>query len=172
MLLVDIKPLAVQEWLKQLKLSPKTKQNIKAAFHRMMELAMLWELIPAQRNPLSLVEVRGNGKRPRRRPILTPAQFQQLCALLQYPFRTMVTVAMYLGLRVSEILALKWTDFDFEAGTLMVTRGTVHGRIGRVKTDYSKDEMPLDPAFARVLLAWREQCPASGGGWGFPQSQH
>ncbi len=51
---------------------------------------MLWELIPAQRNPLSLVEIKGNGNRTRKRPILTPTQFQQLCDLLQEPFRTMV----------------------------------------------------------------------------------
>jgi hypothetical protein len=41
--LSDIKPLEVQEWLKQLNLSRKTKQNIKGVFHRMMELAMLWD---------------------------------------------------------------------------------------------------------------------------------
>jgi integrase len=167
-LLTEIKPLAVQEWLKQLKLSPKTKQNIKAAFHRMMELAMLWGLMPAQRNPLSLVEVKGGTKRMRKRPLLTPEQFQRLSNLLDQPYRTMVTIAMCLGLRISEILALKWPDFDFEAGTLLVTRGTVHGRIGRVKTEYSEDEMPLDPAFARVLLDWRKHCPSKEGGWLFP----
>jgi len=75
----------------------------------------------------------------------------------------MVVIAMCLGLRVSEILALKWADFDFEDGTLMITRGTVHGRIARVKTEYSEDEMPLDPAFAEILLAWQTQCPASEG---------
>ncbi len=167
-LLTDIKPLAVQEWLKQLKLSPKTKQNVKAAFHRMLELAMLWELFPAQRNPLSLVEIKGGGKRMRKRPILTAEQFQQLCNIVQEPYRTIITVAMCLGLRVSEILALKWSDFDFEEGTLMVIRGTVHGRIGRVKTEYSEDEMPLDPIFAHVVLAWRKRCAASGEDWVFP----
>lgn len=167
-LLTDIKPLAVQEWLKELNRSPKTKQNIKAAFHRMLELAMLWELLPAQRNPLSLVEIKGGTRRKRRKVILTPEQFQQLCTLLEEPYLTMIIVAMCLGLRVSEILALKWTDFDFEAGTLMITRGTVHGRIGRVKTEYSEDEMPLDPAFAEVLLKWRTLCPASEHAWVFP----
>jgi integrase len=39
----------------------------------------------------------------------------------------MVIIAMCLGLRVSEILALKWPDFDLEEGTLMITRSTVHG---------------------------------------------
>lgn len=67
-----------------------------------------------------------------------------------------------------EILALKWPDFDFEEGTLMITRGTVHGRIGRVKTEYSEDEMPLDPAFAHIIQKWRMQCPASEGRWVFP----
>lgn len=167
-LLTDIKPLAVQEWLKELNLSPKTKQNIKAAFHRMLELAMLWELLPAQRNPLSLVEIKGATRRKRKKVILTPEQFQQLCTLLEEPYLTMVIIAMCLGLRVSEILALKWIDFDFEAGTLMITRGTVHGRIGRVKTEYSEDEMPLDPAFAKILLKWKGLCPASEQAWVFP----
>jgi len=80
----------------------------------------------------------------------------------------MVVIAMCLGLRVSEILALKWSDFDFEDGTLMITRGTVHARIGRVKTDYSEDEMPLHPVFAEILIAWRARCPASEGDWVFP----
>jgi integrase len=75
---------------------------------------------------------------------------------------------MCLGLRVSEILALQWSDFDFEEGILLVTRSVVHARIGRVKTVYSEDEMPLDPAFASVLLAWREVCSASVEGWVFP----
>jgi integrase len=61
----------------------------------------------------------------------TPEQFQQICEKLDEPFRTMVVIAMCLGLRVSEILALKWANFDFEDGTLMITRGTVHARIGR-----------------------------------------
>jgi integrase len=167
--LSDIKPLEVQEWLKQLNLSRKTKQNIKGVFHRMLELAMLWGLLSAQRNPLSLVEIKGGCSRPRRKKvIITPEQFQLICNGLEEPFRTMVVIAMCLGLRVSEILALKWADFDFEDGTLMITRGTVHGRIGRVKTEYSEDEMPLDLAFAEILLAWRTQCPASEGGWVFP----
>ena len=65
--LTDIRPLAVQEWLKQIDLSRKTRQNIKAVFHRIMELAMLWGFMPAQRNPLSLMEIKGGSSRPRPR---------------------------------------------------------------------------------------------------------
>jgi integrase len=92
--------------------------------------------VVAQRTPLSLVEIKGGSTGPRRKKvIITPEQFQLICNGLEKPFRTMVVIAMCLGLRVCEILALKWSDFDFEDGTLMITRGTVHGRIGRVKTE-------------------------------------
>jgi integrase len=149
--------------------SRKSKQNVKAAFHRVLELVMLWEFMPAQRDPLILVEIKGGTTRPRRKKrILTSEQFQQICNLLEEPYPTMVIIAMCLGLRVSEILALKWSDFDFEEGTLMITRGTVHGRIGRVKTDYSEDEMPLDPAFTEILLRWKELCPSGEQGWVSP----
>ena len=110
---------------------------------------MLWDLMPAQRNPVSLVEIKGRHDSPAQKEAHSHpgAVFSRFCNLLEEPYRTMVIIAMCLGLRVSEILALKWSDFDFEEGTLMIARGTVHGRIGRVKTDYSEDEMPLDPAF-------------------------
>ncbi len=40
-----MKPLAVQEWLKQMDAAPKTKGHVKAIMHRLYEKAMLWELV-------------------------------------------------------------------------------------------------------------------------------
>jgi hypothetical protein len=44
----------------------------------------------------------------------------------------------------------------------------VNGRIGRVKTECSEDDLPLDPDFAAALKDWKTQCPESVGGWVFP----
>jgi integrase len=52
---------------------------------------------------------------------------------LKEPYKQMVHVAMCLGLRVSEVLALKWSDFDFENPTLEVVGGVIQGRITDVK---------------------------------------
>ena len=71
----------------------------------------------------------------------------------------MVTVAMCTGLRVSEVLALKWDAINFDAGTMLVVQGVVNGRIGNVKTEASADEIPLDDEFAQVLLDWRKPTP-------------
>ena len=59
---------------------------------------------------------------------------------------------LYLTGQFSEILALHWEHFDFEKGFLLVQKGVVNGRVGNVKTQASKDQVPLDPAFAEILL--------------------
>ena len=151
--LAAVKALEVTEWLKSLKLSPKTRGQVRALLHLLFERAMLWGLIELQRNPIELVKVKGSSKRQKKPQILAPEKFQELVSTLKEPYTTMVIVAMCTGLRVSEVLALRWEHIDFKAGAMMVQQGVVNGRIGRVKTEASQDEVPLDPAFADVLLS-------------------
>jgi hypothetical protein len=68
------------------------------------------------------------------------------------PYRTIVLVARCAGLRVEEILALPWENIHFDTLRMPVDRAAVHGRVQYVKTEYSEDELPLDPEFATVLL--------------------
>ena len=79
----------------------------------------------------------------------------------------MVLVAGCLGLRVSEIVALQWGDFDFPGLTLLVNRSIVHGRIGEVKTEYSRDSVPLDPALVEALMQHKKRSISTPEGWLF-----
>ena len=81
--------------------------------HRLFEKAMLWEMIGLERNPMTLVEVRGITKRTKKPVILTVEQYFAVLDHLSEPYRTMVVVAQCTGLRVSEILAIQWQDIDF-----------------------------------------------------------
>ena len=99
--------------------------------------------------------------------ILGPEEFERLAAAVKEPFRTMVMVAGCLGLRVSEIVGLQWGDFDFENHTVLVQRGVVHGYVGDVKTEYSKDHLPLDPLLVDLLGQHRERCYPTAEGWLF-----
>jgi len=147
-----VKPIAVQNWLKSLPIAPKTRSQIRALVHLLFERAMLWELVEVERNPIELVSVKG-GSAPVRNPqTLEPEKFSELAEALGEPYRTMAIVAMCTGVRVSEILALRWEHFDFEKGFLLVQKGVVNGRVGNVKTRASKDQVPPDPAFAEILL--------------------
>ena len=157
----QVKPYLVEEWLKSLKLAPKTKGNIKALMHRLFERAMFWEVIELGRNPMELVEVDGITKHIKKPVVLTVAQFYLILDLLPEPYRTMVLVAQCTGLRVEEILALPWENIHFDKLSMLVDRAVVHGRVQRVKTDYSEDELPLDPDFATVLLEWKRRSNGS-----------
>ena len=99
--------------------------------------------------------------------LLTPEQFCLLPPLIVEPYRTQVWIAGCLGLRPSEIMPLRWDDFDFENGTLLIQRSIVHGREGEVKTEYSRDYVPLDPALVGILLEHRERCYPTPEGWLF-----
>jgi integrase len=123
--------------------------------HAIFNCAERWELV--DKNPISLVRVRGGSRRAHRPLIVTVEQFDAILAQLKEPYRTMGLIAGGLGLRISEIVGLQWADFDFEASTLLVQRTVMHGRVGPVKTEYSEDYVPLDPLLAAALLQYREQ---------------
>jgi integrase len=140
--LEDVKPVAVEEWLRSL-----TKVNLRSLFHLIYEHARRWEL--TDRNPIDLVRQRG-GRRciPR---VLTPHEIRLLLEQLVEPYHTMVLVAACLGLRASEIMGLQWQDFNWKELTVFIRRGVVNGRSGDTKTEASQKSLPIDPRLARSL---------------------
>jgi integrase len=163
-----VKAALVQEWLRSLAIAPKTKVHLKAMMHRLFEKAMLWELLPVGRNPMQLVHVKGISKRTKQPIVLEVEDCLALISSLPDLYRTMVLVAICTGLRVSEILALRWSRIHFDRLTMMIKVKAVNGRIARVKTECAEDELPLDPDFAAALLGWKAQCRQTPGDWVFP----
>lgn len=163
--LAAVKPLAVRDWLRGIEdkkgerpLASKTRGHIKGLMHRIFDCAMLWEYLPPDRNPMSLVRIEGCSKRRRKPRILTPDEFAKLIAVVdREPFRTMVILALCTGVRCSELVALKWSDFDWENLSVYIRRAIVAGRVDDVKTEYSEAPLPLDPALAEVIFEWRRR---------------
>jgi integrase len=123
-----VKPMAVEDWLRNLALAPKTKSHVRSLMHTIFQCAERWELI--EKNPIKLVRVKGGTKRLKTPRVLAPAQFHSLLPLIREPYRTMVLIAGCRGLRVSEIVGLQWGDFDFPGLTLPIQRSVVHGGLG------------------------------------------
>jgi integrase len=55
------------------------------------------------------------------------------------------------GLRIGEILALRWKRIDFSRDSLVVAETCYLGRFGTPKTRASKRELPLSPAVVDAL---------------------
>jgi integrase len=75
--------------------------------------------------------------------------------------RTLALLDAGTGLRVSELLALRWRDVDFENLELNVTHSIWHQIVGGCKTEASAKLVPLDSYMADDLQRWRRQsaCP-------------
>ncbi len=112
--------------------------------------------VPTQRNPVELVTVKGASKRTRKPRSLTVAEFQKFIVQMQEPFRTTALVCVCFGLRISECMALKWSDVDWLNSKLTVQRGIVKGHVDDVKTTGSEQSMTLDSGMAEVLKLWKQ----------------
>ena len=116
----------------------------------------------------SITNVRQSAKRRRIPVVSTIQQIRNFLANLVEPCRTAELLALASGLRVGELLGLKWEDVNFEALEVNVTRSVVKQKITRCKTEASRKPIPLDPALAEVLLNWRLQAPyPRGSDWVF-----
>lgn len=167
-LLKDVKPYSVQDWLRKLPVAPKTKSHMRGLMYRLFEKAMLWELIPFERNPIGLVELKGVSKRRKPPRILTEEEFVALLKQLLQPYKSMVLLAGCTGLRISEVLGLRWLSVDFERLVMVVAEGYARSQTTKLKSEYSQDELPLDPDVATILLEWKRLCPESSQNWVFP----
>ncbi len=153
--LKDVKAVAVEQWLRSLPLANGSKAKIRNLMHAIFNHAVRWEW--HDRNPISMV--RQSAKRQRVPTVLNIEQIRKLLDHLKEPGRTAVLLDILTGLRVSELLALKWSDVDFENLEIQVTRSISLQHVGPCKTEASQKPVPLDPELAEALLMWRRQSP-------------
>ena len=81
---------------------------------------------------------------------------------LQQPYLSMVTIAAVTGLRRSELFALRWSDVDFDAREIRLSRAIVHQVIGEMKTEASHKPVSMEPELAGLLADWKSQTSYSG----------
>jgi integrase len=153
--LSDVRAIEVEEWLGTLPLANASKAKIRSIMSAIFNHAMRYEW--TDRNPIALV--RQSAKREKVPDVLTAEEIGALLAGLFGPCRMAVLLASCTGLRVSELLALKWQDIHFDAGEIRPERAIVDGHIGGLKTEASGRAVPLAVDLASALLDWRGVCP-------------
>jgi integrase len=85
------------------------------------------------------------------RRFYSPTQAHQLLPELTEPCRTVVTVAVLTGLRIGEILGLRWKRVNLLRGTLEVAETYSDGHFGSPKTRSSNRVIPISSSFRTVL---------------------
>lgn len=100
--------------------------------------------------------VRVSSQRLRRPDVLTAEEFRSLLEAMSQPERLMGTIWATTGLRIAEVLGLKWQDINFTKHMADVLRSYSDGAIGPCKTEISEQPVPLDAIVPAGLQAWRQ----------------
>ena len=101
-------------------------------------------------------------KKPvREKHVLSLAQMQVLLDHLREPCRTMVLLGLLTGMRIGEILGLRWKDVDLIAGELHVSQAIYRGSLNTPKTKGSRRILPLPRSVVRTLVLLRPK-PGEG----------
>jgi len=159
----------IEQWVNGLQkkrggpMSKKSKQHVKATLHVLFESIIRWGGLELQRNPISLVRIKGRPAPTRQQMIISVDQYHQLLERVPPRVGMMVQLGMCLGLRASEILGLKWEDVDLANGTLTINRSVVGKHEDETKTIASNDELPLHESLIEALKKWKESEPVIKG---------
>ena len=156
----EVKAISVEEWLATLEkasgepMAAGSKKKIRDLMHILYEHAIRYEW--TDRNPISAV--RQGGQRQSTPVRLDVDQLSRLIYQVLGPReRTMVLLDFGAGLRRGELGGVKWQDIDFKEKKLTPNRSIVKQHVGSVKTEKSKNPVPLDDDLIEELLAWRQQ---------------
>jgi integrase len=92
--------------------------------------------------------------------IPTKAELQALIAAAEGRWRPLILVAIFCGLRGSELRGLRWSDVDFEAREIHIRqRADAFHKIGRLKSKSGYRSIPLPPIATNALREWKLTCP-------------
>jgi len=94
------------------------------------------------------------------RIVLTPDQVWSLVAVLDEPARSVTLLLVLTGLRVGELLALRWGNVDVRSRALRVRETVYEGHFDQPKTKRGNRTLPIGEETAEILANLRPSCPA------------
>jgi integrase len=141
-----INRLSVEQFLSaKASLSWSTRHGILATLSAVLKAAVEWKAL--NHNPAySITLPRKSEKYGKAIP--SPAQLQSLLESLDADTGLLVKVLALTGLRVSEAIALKWSDVDWQAQTVRVQRRWYRGNMDLPKTKASLRPRWIGPVIA------------------------
>ena len=140
----DLTPLTVQTYLSglaALDLSHESRDKIRDVLSSILGSAVKFGFLV--KNPVEGLRLPPPKKGKRSKPYVTPGLFAALLALIAEPYATMIFVAVYTGLRVSELIGLRWRNVHEDSIT--IDERYCRGDWGAPKSEASNATIPVLP---------------------------
>ena len=143
----------------------KTSLHLRNLVSKIFTTAVDWDYVPA--NPASGVKL---PPRPLRQPLrfLTIGEVTRLLEVVKEPEKTLVLTAVLTGMRVGELLALRWRNVDFERRVIRVREAVYEGHNSTPKTQGGIRDVPMGPALERALCQHAARSRTSDDSLVFP----
>jgi integrase len=151
-MLRDLTLVTLQKYFSGLKASHASAMKIKDALASVLTSAVRFGLLV--KNPLEGVLIPRPRVGKRAKPYLTPEQFDELVSLISEPYATMVYVCVFAGLRVSELIGLKWEDVH--ADSLTIDERYHRGDWSQPKTLGSSADIGVDEQVIERILRLKD----------------
>ncbi len=104
----------------------------------------------------------GGRQTTQARTFLIPEQVRRLHDALPEPCRTLVMLAALTGMRIGELLALRWNAIDFTHNSISVRESFYKGQFGSPKTRSSRRDVPMSEPVRKALSDYRTRAKHSG----------
>lgn len=144
--LVELDTLRIQAFLNrkaEAGLSWWTRSDLRNLLKGIFTKAAAWKYWPKDEpNPVIGTNL-GRKKAKREKRILSDEQLRLLLPELPALIALMVRTAVSTGMRISEILALKWKCVDLDKGTVRVEERYYRGDLDEPKSDKSRRTLPI-----------------------------
>jgi integrase len=120
----------------------RTVKHVRTTLGTILGTAEVWGYIDD--NPVRKTRLPRRGPRPEK-PMPSPEQLRLLLEKLPEPSNSLAWLLVLTGLRIGELLALRWQDVDLAGGVLRVRRTLYEGHFDEPKTKSSMRVVPLGP---------------------------
>jgi integrase len=155
--LANIRLVDVRKWLNSYTATYASSvvKHMRATLSKMLSDAV--EMGQIERNPAKGFRT-PRGKAVRRAAVLSREQIAVVIANLGEPLRTAVRLVSVLGMRQSELAALRFCDLDFSGKAITVRQSRYRGHTSETKTEGSTRVLPMPATTEGPLHMLAETC--------------
>jgi integrase len=162
---LKIKPASIKGWLEGVQDEEDLENPIIDKIRNVMRLvyvsAQANDLIPIDAiSPVNHVHI--STTTDYEALLVTPQQAWDIICRMKVFERLLAVLIAVTGLRIGEVLALRWCNVDWAQGLVFVRSNFVRGVFGEPKSPASKKPVVLHPLVLSLLKNWRETTVYAG----------
>jgi integrase len=150
----DVTHLSVQKYVSGMavwKLAQESKDKVRDVLSSILGAAVEYGLLV--KNPAEGVRLPVAKRGKRSKPFITQQQFEVLVELVAEPYASMIYVAVFTGLRVSELVGLRWRNVHEDSIT--IDERYCRGDWGAPKSEASNTTIPVNAAVIQRIQRLR-----------------